>query len=79
MIKDLYKILDECFRFYLNQKKARKKLTELHVNNGDIVETFERNRNISRNVIDAVNLWLENCLLYQDSIEKPMTILFNKM
>lgn len=71
VIKDLYKILDECFRFYLNQKKARKKLTELRVNNGDIVETFERNRNMSRNVIDAVNLWLENCLLYQDSIEKP--------
>ena len=71
VIKDLYKILDECFRFYLNQKKARKKLTELRVNNGDIVEAFERNRNMAISVIDAVNLWLENCLLYQDSIEKP--------
>lgn len=71
VIKDLYKILDECFRFYLNQKKARKKLIELRVNNGDIVETFERNRNMAISVIDAVNLWLENCLLYQDSIEKP--------
>ena len=55
----------------MNQKKARKKLTELRVNNGDIVETFERNRNMAISVIDAVNLWLENCLLYQDSIEKP--------
>ena len=71
VIIDLYKILDKCFHFYLKQKKARKKLTELRVTSGSIVEAFERNRNMSRYVIDAVNLWLENCLLYQDSIEKP--------
>ena len=71
VVKDLYKILDESFHFYIKQKKARAKLIELGINSGDIGETFERNRDMVRNVIDAVNLWLENCLLYQDSIDKP--------
>ena len=70
-IKDLYKILDECFRFYMKQKEARKELTNLNINAGEIVEVFGRNRNMARNVIDAVNLWLENSLLYQDAIDEP--------
>ena len=71
VVKDLYKIMDECFHFYIAQRKARAKLSELGVNSGDIDETFEHNRNMARYVIDAVNLWLENCLLYQNSIDKP--------
>ena len=31
LLKDLYKILDEAFHFYLKQKEARKKLIELNV------------------------------------------------
>lgn len=71
VIKNLYKIMDECFTFYMRQKEARKKLSDLHINDGSIVETFEINRNMARNVIDSINLWLENCLLYQESIDKP--------
>lgn len=63
LIRDLYKILDEAFHFYLRQKEARKKLLELNVQESSILDVFEENRNKSCCVIDAVNLWLENCTL----------------
>lgn len=69
VIKDLYKILDECFHFYMRQKEARYKLVEMKVNDSAIGDVFKENRNMARNVIDSVNLWIENCLLYQESIE----------
>lgn len=71
VIKDLYKVLDECFNFYIKQKAARKKLVELNVSDDSIVEVFIRNRNMAQSVIDSVNLWMENCLLFQEAIEKP--------
>ncbi|MBQ8869528.1 MAG: hypothetical protein IJ027_07450 [Oscillospiraceae bacterium] len=71
VIKDLYKVLDECFNFYIKQKAARKKLVELNVSDDSIVEVFVRNRNMAQSVIDSVNLWIENCLLFQEAIEKP--------
>ncbi|MBQ7232484.1 MAG: hypothetical protein IJX07_04570 [Bacillales bacterium] len=71
VIKDLYKILDECFNFYIKQKEARKKLVELNINDDSIVEVFVRNRNMAQSVIDSVNLWMENCVLFQEAIEKP--------
>jgi len=69
-IKDLYKIFDECFHFYMRQKDARHEMSELNAGAASIGDTFEQNRNISRNVIDAVNLWIENCILYQ-TFTKP--------
>lgn len=69
-IKNLYKILDECFYFYMRQKEARHKISELNVGTASIGDTFEQNRNMSRNVIDAVNLWIENCVLYQTDLTK---------
>ena len=71
VIKDLYKIFDECFHFYMKQKEARKKLTELRINDSSIGDTFEENRNMARSVIDSVNLWLENSVLFQDRIGEP--------
>lgn len=70
-IKNLYKILDECYRFYYKQKEARSELVSLNISGNEIADVFETNRNIARNSIEAVNLWLENCLLYQDNIEVP--------
>lgn len=46
-------------------------MTVLNVDNASIGDTFEQNRNMSLNVIDAVNLWLENCILYQTDLNKP--------
>lgn len=67
-IKDLYKILDEVYRFYTCQKEARSRMVEAGVNNCEIIDVFSRNRNMAMNVIDSVNLWIENCLLFQDRI-----------
>lgn len=69
-IKDLYKILDEVWRFYSSQKEARYELSKLRTS-ASIGKTFASNRNIARNIIDAVNLWLENCVLYQDTLSVP--------
>lgn len=63
-IKALYKILDEVYRLYYSQKMARQKLSEQNVHD----EQFEQSRNIAINIIDATNLWIENCLLYQDRL-----------
>jgi hypothetical protein len=71
VIKDLYKILDECFRFYMRQKEARHKMVEQRVSSSEIVDTFGTNRNIAMYVISSVNLWIENCLLFQESLYKP--------
>ncbi len=68
LLKDLYKILDEAFYFYLKQKEARKKLIELNVQDSTIMDVFEDNRNKSCNVIDAVNLWIENAVLLEDNL-----------
>ena len=67
-INDLYKILDEVYHFYIRQKEARSKMAEAGINNGDIIDVFSINRNMARNVIDSVNIWIENCLLFQDRI-----------
>lgn len=69
-IKNLYKILDECFHFYIRQKSVRHEMSGLNVRTASIGDTYEQNRNMSRNVIDAVNLWLENFVLYQTDLTK---------
>lgn len=68
LLNDLYKILDEAFRFYIRQKEARKRLFELNVQEGSILDVFEENRNKSCNVIDAVNLWIENAVLLDNNL-----------
>lgn len=67
LLKDLYKILDEAFNFYITQKEARKKLLELNIQEDSILDVFEENRNKSCNVIDAVNLWIENAVLLDNN------------
>jgi hypothetical protein len=71
-LKSLYKIFDEVHHFYLRQKEARAELTKLNVSEGEIIEVFEQNRNIARNIIDATNIWIENCVLHQNLIAEHM-------
>lgn len=42
LVKDLYKILDEVFHFYLRQKDARKKLIELNVQENSILDILKK-------------------------------------
>lgn len=65
-LKALYKIFDEVQRFYIRQKKARHELMRANISEGEVVNVFEINRNISRNIIDATNIWIENCVLHQN-------------
>lgn len=69
MFMNLYYIFDEVHAFYLGEKEARAKLLELNINNSSVLSTFEENRNIVRNIIDACNIWIENCILYQHDID----------
>ena len=63
---NLMKILDEVYHFYGRQKRARAKLVEMNIKEGPLVDRLEENRNIARNIIDAVNIWVENCLIHQN-------------
>ena len=69
VIKNLYRILDECYQYYICQKKARIKLRDIGVRDVEIYNEYGDNRNIAMNTLSAVNLWIENSLLYQENIE----------
>lgn len=64
VIIDLYTIFDKCFRFYIDQKRDRIEFVKYNINP---IETYEINRNMSLNVISAINLWLDNILLFQNN------------
>lgn len=72
-LKSLYLIFDKCFKYYMAQKSDRQKLVEFNINDNDIIDSFSINRNMALNVINSVNLWLENILLFQNKIEEPLT------
>ncbi len=69
VIKELYLIFDKCFKFYVTEKKARKQLVKLNISDDDILDAFNYNRNMSVNVINSINLWLENAVLYQNEAD----------
>ena len=69
-LTELYKVLDECYHFYKRQKEARVEMKKINVAGSDIGDAFEVNRNICRNIIDATNLWLENCVLLQSDLSE---------
>lgn len=65
----LYFIFDEVHSFYLKEKEVRIKLVEMNIDNENVVNIFENNKNIERNIIDACNIWIENCVLYQHDLD----------
>lgn len=72
-IKSLYLIFDRCFKYYFVQKADREKLVELNIHDNDIVDSFSITRNMALNVINSVNLWIENILLFQNKIDEQLT------
>lgn len=68
MLMKLYYIFDEVHSFYLSEKEARVKLSELNVDNPNVIDSFVENKNIMRNIIDACNIWIENAVLYQHNV-----------
>ena len=73
ILAKLFKILDETYHFYLREKIARVQLSRFGVGDASIVDTFAKNRNISRSIIDATYIWIENSILHQviDPAFKP--------
>lgn len=69
MFMKLYYIFDEVHSFYLSEKEARVKLSELNVDNPNVIDGFVENKNIMRNIIDACNIWIENGVLYQHDVD----------
>lgn len=69
MFMKLYYIFDEVHYFYLHEKEARSKLVNINIYDTDLTDIYTQNRNITRNIIDACNVWIENCLLYQHDTE----------
>lgn len=69
MLMKLYYIFDEVHSFYLSEKEARVKLSELNIDNPSVIDTFIENRDIMRNIIDSCNIWIENGILYQHDID----------
>ena len=65
----LYFIFDEVHSIYLKEKEARTKLVESNIDSENIVGVFENNKNIERNIIDACNIWIENCVLCQHDLD----------
>lgn len=69
MLLKLYFIFDEVHSIYLTEKKIRTDLVEKNIDNETVTDTLVSNRNIERDIIDACNIWIENCVLYQHDLD----------
>lgn len=68
MLLKLYYIFDEVNSIYLVEKEMRLQMVEHNIDDLYMIETFGINRNIERDIIDASNVWIENCVLYQHNL-----------
>ena len=66
-------IFGEVQSYYFSEKGARKKLVKSHISDKELVDTFEENRDIMRCILDASNIWIENCILYQKEDDRVFT------
>ncbi|MFQ7521929.1 MAG: hypothetical protein ACLRLW_01735 [Terrisporobacter sp.] len=53
----------------MEEKEARLKLVKQNIYLGSIDNSFITNRNIERHIIDACNIWIENCVLFEHDVE----------
>lgn len=58
MFMKLYYIFDEVHYFYMCEKEARSKLVNINVDDADLTDIYSQSRNITRNIIDACNVWI---------------------
>lgn len=69
MLLKLYFIFDEVHSIYLTEKEIRTDLVERNIDNETVIDALVSNRNIERDIIDACNIWIENCVLYQHDLD----------
>ena len=65
----IYYIFNEVHSLYLEEKELRSKLVEWNIDDPRVIDILVNNRNIMRNIIDACNIWIENCVLYQHDLD----------
>lgn len=65
LLLKLYYIFDEVHFIYLKEKEIRTDLVKNNIDNETVIDAFVSNRNVERDIIDACNIWIENCVLYQ--------------
>lgn len=66
---ELYKILDRCWAIYLDEKEARTQISTNRIFSDDLLNSMRKNSVIELNIISAINVWLENCVLLQTKLE----------
>lgn len=67
MLLKLYYIFGEVHSFYLQEKEQRFDLVKENISLNN--DQLEKNRNIQRSIIDACNIWIENCVLLQHDLQ----------
>ena len=68
MLLKLCCIFNKVHSLYLLEKSARIELSKQNIHNEDIIDSFVVNRNIERDIIEACNIWIENCVLHQHNL-----------
>lgn len=69
LLLKLYFIFDEVHSIYLTEKEIRADLVKNNIDNETVIDASVSNRNIQRDIIDACNIWIENCVLYQHDLD----------
>lgn len=65
-----YFIFDEIMNSYMEEKKERHEILIKGIRNENgILDIYEKNRNIERNIIDACNIWIENTVIFQNKLD----------
>lgn len=65
----LYYIFDEVHSLYLKEKEARTNLVKQNIDAQELLDEFINNSQIERNIIEACNIWIENCVLLQHDLD----------
>lgn len=68
MLLKLHYIFDEVHSLYLKEKEARTQLVKQNIEETELLDEFIKNSQIERNIIDACNIWIENCILLQHDV-----------
>lgn len=70
LLLDIVCIFNEVMNYYEEEKKNRAKMVEMGFHDKGFLDSVMSNRNIERDIIDACNIWIENCVLYQTNLEE---------
>lgn len=68
MLLRLHYIFDEVHSLYLKEKEVRTQLVKQNIDETELLDEFIKNSQIERNIIDACNIWIENCILLQHDV-----------